>query len=52
MIVLSRLKYDDRTRAYRDKRHAQGKTTREIIRCLKRADAREIFAHLNPATPG
>lgn len=51
-IVVTRLKHDDRTRAYRDKRHAQGKTKREIIRCLKRAVAREMFALLNPATPG
>ncbi|MFF2108320.1 transposase, partial [Rhodococcus koreensis] len=52
VIVLSRLKYDDRTRAYRDKRLAQSKSKRDIIRCLKRAVAREIFALLNPANPG
>lgn len=52
LIVVNRLKHDDRTRAYRDKRLAQHKSTRDIIRCLKRAVAREIFALLNPANPG
>nr|GLK33860.1 hypothetical protein GCM10017611_07030 [Rhodococcus wratislaviensis] len=52
MIVLARLKYDERTRAYRDKRLAQGKTKRELIRCLKRAVAREMFPLLNPRTRG
>lgn len=47
-IVLSRLKIDPRTRAYQDRRVAEGKTKREIIRCLKRAIAREIFRVLNP----
>lgn len=43
IIVLARLKRDPRTRAYRDKRLAQGKSKRDIIRCLKRAVAREMF---------
>ncbi|MGW6379043.1 IS110 family transposase [Rhodococcus sp. NPDC055112] len=42
-IVLSRLQNDPRTKAYRDRRLAEGKTKREIIRCLKRAVAREIY---------
>ncbi|SED54089.1 Transposase [Rhodococcus jostii] len=52
MIVLARLKYDERTRAYRDKRLAENKTKRDIIRCLKRAVAREMFPLLNPRTSG
>ncbi|SNT53666.1 IS110 family transposase [Rhodococcoides kyotonense] len=43
IIVLARLKRDPRTQAYRDRRLAEGKTPREIIRCLKRAVAREMF---------
>ena len=43
IIVLARLKRDPRTLAYRDRRLAEGKTPREIIRCLKRAVAREMF---------
>lgn len=50
VIVMARLKYDPRTRAYRDKRLAEGKSKRDIIRCLKRALAREIYRLLNPKT--
>jgi len=42
-IVLSRLRYDDRTRAYADRRTQQGRTRREIIRCLKRYIARDLY---------
>ncbi|MFE9187807.1 IS110 family transposase [Micromonospora haikouensis] len=45
-IVLTRLQRDERTRAYADRRRAQGKTDREIKRCLKRYVAREIYRHL------
>jgi transposase len=48
VIVLARLKHDPRTIEYRDRRLAQGKTKRDIIRCLKRALAREIYRLLNP----
>lgn len=51
VIVISRLTHDPRTRAYRDKRLAQGKSKRDIIRCLKRAVAREIYRLLKPAQP-
>ncbi|MFD6186361.1 transposase [Streptomyces goshikiensis] len=50
-IVLSRLRWDDRTRDYLQRRLAEGKTRREIIRCLKRYVAREIYRLLVPATP-
>ncbi|MEU6825461.1 IS110 family transposase [Streptomyces atriruber] len=42
-IVLTRLRWDPRTQAYYERRVAEGKTRREVIRCLKRYVAREIF---------
>ncbi|MEV3856943.1 IS110 family transposase [Streptomyces sp. NPDC050095] len=42
-IVLSRLRWDPRTQAYYARRIEQGKTRREIIRCLKRYVAREVY---------
>lgn len=50
IIVMARLKYDQRTRDYRDRRLAEGKTKRDIIRCLKRAVAREMFQLLTHKT--
>lgn len=50
-IVLTRLRHDPTTRAYRDQRITEGKTPREIIRSLKRYIAREIYPLLTPATP-
>jgi transposase len=41
--VLSRLRWDQRTRDYVQRRTADGKTRREAIRCLKRYVAREIY---------
>jgi transposase len=45
-VVLTRLRRDERTRAYADRRRAQGKTDREIKRCLKRYTARELYRRL------
>ncbi|WP_374194340.1 transposase [Streptomyces sp. N35] len=42
-IVLSRLRWDPRTQAYYERRAAEGKSRREIIRCLKRYVAREVY---------
>jgi transposase len=42
-IVLSRLRYDDRTRAYADRSTQQGRSHRETIRCLKRYIARDLY---------
>lgn len=47
VVALTRLRHDDKTKAYAAKRTAEGKTPREIKRCLKRAIAREIFRLLN-----
>ena len=45
MIV--RLRWHQPTRDYAARRTTQGKTRKEIIRCLKRYLAREIFAVLH-----
>jgi transposase len=45
-IAMVRLTSDEETRAYAARRQAEGKTKRDIVRCLKRHIAREIFAHL------
>jgi transposase len=42
-IVLSRLRWDTRTRDYLERRLTEGKTRREAIRCIKRYVAREIY---------
>ena len=42
-IVLSRLMHDPATKAYAARRTAEGKSSREIKRCLKRAVARQIY---------
>jgi transposase len=61
MIAVCRLRCCERTRAYAERRTAEGKTKPEIIRCLKRYIAREIYHALRadlaelttpaPATP-
>jgi transposase len=42
-IVLARMSHDQRTRDYVDRRTAEGRTKREIIRILKRYVARELY---------
>ncbi len=58
LIAVSRLRYCERTRAYAKRRTAEGKTKREIMRCLKRYIAREVYnslradlADTNPPPP-
>jgi transposase len=46
MIAVCRLRYCPKTRAYVERRTSEGKTKKEIIRCLKRYIAREIHATL------
>jgi transposase len=43
IIALSRARTDPATRAYLDRRHRDGKTKKEAIRCLKRHLARRIW---------
>ena len=45
-IVMVRMSSEPRTRAYVERRTIEGKTKREIIRCLKRYVAREVFKDL------
>jgi transposase len=48
-VVLSRLRYDPDTRAYAEARTKEGKSPREIKRCLKRYVARQLYRQLeNP----
>jgi len=42
-IVLTRLAHHDETKRYAERRKAEGKTSREIRRCLKRHLARRLF---------
>ncbi|MFD7401862.1 IS110 family transposase [Streptomyces sp. NPDC059866] len=42
-IVFTRLRVDPRTQDYYERRIKEGKTRREIARCLKRYAAREVF---------
>ncbi|MBA2266268.1 MAG: IS110 family transposase, partial [Chloroflexi bacterium] len=46
MVVLTRMAHDSRTRAYVARRTTEGKTTSEIMRCLKRYVAREVYGLL------
>jgi len=48
-IVLTRMSFDPRTRAYVARRTEGGKSKPEIIRCLKRYVAREVYPHLRNA---
>ncbi|MET8117506.1 IS110 family transposase [Streptomyces prasinus] len=47
-IVLSRLRWEGRSQDYLRRRLTEGKTKREIIRCLKRYVAREIYRLIAP----
>lgn len=43
VVVINRIRHDDATRAYVERRRAEGKSDREIKRCLKRYVARQLF---------
>lgn len=47
MVAISRMTHDAETREYVEKRRAEGKTNREIRRCLKRYLARRVYRMLN-----
>jgi transposase len=47
-IVVARLRHDQQTKDYLDRRISEGKSKKEAIRCLKRYVAREVFAVLRP----
>ncbi|GII94437.1 IS110 family transposase [Sinosporangium siamense] len=42
-VVLCRLRWDPRTRSYMERRTKEGLSKKEIIRCLKRYVARELY---------
>ncbi|WP_394253082.1 IS110 family RNA-guided transposase [Arthrobacter pityocampae] len=50
-IVLVRMNIDPRTKDYVAKRTEEGKSKREIIRCLKRYVAREVYHQITNPTP-
>lgn len=50
-IVISRLRHDPRTQAYATKRTTEGLSKKDIIRCLKRLTAREIYYVLRQTNP-
>jgi hypothetical protein len=50
-VVLCRMRDDPRTRAYTARREAEGRSTREIKRCLKRYTARHLYRLLQATTP-
>ena len=45
-IVVVRLRHDERTQAYMRRRTTEGMSKAEVIRCLKRYVAREVFSTL------
>ncbi|MGW2770527.1 IS110 family transposase [Streptomyces sp. NPDC001275] len=49
VIAMVRMVHHPQTRAYADRRRTEGKTDREIRRCLKRYLARRLYRHLNSA---
>ncbi|HVC40940.1 MAG TPA: hypothetical protein VND54_03070 [Candidatus Saccharimonadales bacterium] len=50
-IVMVRLTRDQRTTTYVSPRTAEGMAKRDIVRCLKRYVAREVFPALLATTP-
>ena len=50
IVTIVRLRHHQPTRQYLARRIAEGLTKREIIRCLKRYIAREVFAALPAST--
>ncbi len=52
LICVVRMRIDERTRHYVERRTAEGKSRREIMRCLKRYIAREVYrVLLSAASP-
>jgi transposase len=49
LICVVRMRVDERTRRYATRRTSEGKTKREIMRCLKRYVAREVYRVLAPS---
>jgi transposase len=45
-VAIVRMRHDDRTKAYAARRTAEGKTRREIVRCIKRYIVHEVYTAL------
>ncbi|MCA4914994.1 MAG: IS110 family transposase, partial [Roseomonas sp.] len=45
-VAIVLMRDDDRTKAYAARRTAEGKTRREIVRCIKRYIVREVYTAL------
>jgi len=50
-VVVNRLRWNPRTRAYAERRTKEGLSKKEIIRCLKRYVARELYQLLTTKNP-
>ena len=51
MIVVCRMRIDQRTRTYVERRTGEGLSKHEVMRCLKRYVAREIYRVLTAPSP-
>jgi transposase len=52
VLALGRMSWDERTREYPERRTTEGKSKREILRCVKRYVAREVYRILTaPGAP-
>jgi transposase len=51
VVVMARMRRDQRTREYVERRTQQGLSKKEIIRCLKRYVARELYRQLRLVLP-
>jgi transposase len=51
VIAVSRMRHHPSTRAYAERRRAEGKTDKEIRRCIKRYLARHLYRTLSQAIP-
>ncbi|MHA3725328.1 IS110 family RNA-guided transposase [Leucobacter sp. HY1910] len=49
LIAVTRARCDEATRAYVERRLGEGRTLKEVRRCLKRYIARQVFRQLNAA---
>jgi transposase len=50
-VTVSRLRHDPKTRAYAERRIAEGKSRPEIRRCLKRYITRQLYRQLESGPP-
>lgn len=51
IVAMVRMTHDEETRKYTDKRTQEGRTTKEIRRCVKRYLSRKVYRILNAGIP-